>query len=68
MNYALELLKTALRNELLAEEQAKICLDNRNNEFSIRKGSYEAFTESRRLAEERIPQLEEAIKFLVDIL
>lgn len=63
MNYAIELLETALRNEILAQNDALNyflgghAYDNKTGSEATSK----AFRESQRLAEERIPQLQSAI-------
>lgn len=73
MEYVLDMLKTALRNELIAEEQATQCLresavlEQTSTTCGIRSMKEEtkaAFEESKRLAQERIPQLQTAIERL----
>lgn len=62
MNYVLELLKSRLKDELIAEQSAKQAMQG--NGFHMLKPTMDAFQESLRLARERIPQLEKAIKII----
>jgi len=59
-NYALELLRIALRNELIAREQGSQIINGSTGYFN--DSGRQAFIESYSLAQDRIPQLEEAIK------
>jgi hypothetical protein len=69
MKYAIELLQTALRNEILAQNDALnyfLC----GHAYDNKTGSHatsEAFKESQRLADERIPQLRDAISALTEM-
>lgn len=64
MNYAIELLKTELLNEHVAKGQADEYLVG-SGMSAKNRATIEAFEESRRLAKERIPQLEKAIEKLM---
>lgn len=59
-NYALELLRNALRDELIAREQGSQIMNGSMGYYN--DSGRQAFIESYALAEERIPQLEDAIK------
>jgi hypothetical protein len=62
MNYALWLLKNALRDEISARQQACEVLDGRQPHHTTnRDASAEAFSESLKLADKRIPELLDAI-------
>ncbi len=62
MNYVLELLESRLREELIARETAVHCL--KGNGFHMHRATQEAFIESSRLADERIPQLEKTLELI----
>lgn len=59
-NYALELLEIALRNELIAQEQGLAIANGMIGCYN--EAGRQAFLYQLDLANERIPQLEEAIK------
>lgn len=62
--YVLDTLQTMLRNELIAKQQADEFLDGSEGvQTYYAKSTREAFEESRRLAIERIKQLEIALNF-----
>ncbi len=60
MNYAKQLLQSALNSEIRAKVSAQEL--TAGNGFRFNQATHEAFGESLRLAEERIPQLDEAIR------
>lgn len=60
MTYAIDILQRALKDEESARSDALECLQDGN----IKKNDWYAFTTSAELAEERIPQLKEAIEKL----
>jgi hypothetical protein len=62
MKYAIDLLQRDLNIEL--RSLAAATEFTKGNGFSMSKATQEAFDESKRLAEQRIPQLEKAIKIL----
>ena len=62
MKYVLEILHGHLRQEVIALQSAKHSKSDAMSNLTA-----QAFAESRRLAEERIPQLEEAIKILENL-
>ncbi len=62
MEYVINLLKEKLDNEYIALYSAQEI--TRGNGMTIAPTAMDAFRKSRRLAEERIPQLEQAIKNL----
>jgi len=66
MKYARELLQTALVNEASAYVDAVNFLNGGQPSFptSTEKSTWKAFVESKRLSEERIPQLQAAIDVL----
>jgi hypothetical protein len=62
-NYALWLLKNALRDEITFRQQAIEVLDGNEIEHSINhRATIDAFSESLKLSDERIPQLIDAIE------
>lgn len=62
-NYALWLLKNALRDEITYRQQACEVLDgNEPRHFNNSAASLDAFSESLILADSRIPELIDAIK------
>lgn len=64
LHYVLDTLQTMLRNELIAKQQADEFLDGSEGvQTYYAKSTKEAFEESRRLAIERITQLEIALNF-----
>lgn len=68
MKYVIELLESKLRDEILCQNDAlNYFLGNHayDNKIGSEATSW-AFGESQRIAEERIPQLQEAIKKLKD--
>lgn len=67
MKYVIELLKSELVNERVAKGQADEWLHG-SGMSGKNKSDIEAFEESRRLAKERIPQLETAIALLMDAI
>ena len=62
MKYPLEILQSDLNNELRALEIGKQATKGQG--FYMDNATMEAFEESIRIAKERIPQLEKAIKLL----
>jgi bacterioferritin (cytochrome b1) len=65
MKYVLEILKRDLNEELRAKAVSKEV--TAGNGFHFNNQTMEAFMESSRLADERIPQLEKAIEILSKI-
>lgn len=64
LEYVLSTLETMLRNELIAKQQADEFLDGSEGvQTYYAKSTREAFEESRRLAVERIKQLEISLSF-----
>jgi hypothetical protein len=64
MKYAIELLKSELINERVDKAQANEWLQG-SGISGKNRSDIEAFEESRRIAIERIPQLEKAINLLI---
>jgi hypothetical protein len=65
MSYVIEMLQTALRNELQAKAEAEQYLDGIHGiESKYAEMTIKAFRESQRMAIDRIPQLERAISLL----
>ena len=65
MEYVKQLLQTELNKELIALETSSSITSGGG--FRINNAAMKAFAESRRLAEERIPQLEKALKTIAEI-
>jgi ribosomal 50S subunit-associated protein YjgA (DUF615 family) len=61
MDYVINMLQTALNNEVIALHHSDF------NRFAVNTRTMDALRESKRLAEERIPQLELALEMLRDI-
>ncbi len=63
--YAIEILKEHLRNELRYAHDADEHIENAGGvHFEMTRDTKQAFQESRRIAWERIPQLKKAIELL----
>jgi hypothetical protein len=64
LGYAIDLLQSRLRDELHCQQQAAEIIDGLQR-VQIYPDDVAAFKESKRLADERVPQLRKAIQILL---